>query len=74
MIDFLEYIYTKGIRKVTICGGDPLTRPDILDLLKKIKEIGFFISLDTVGTSIIKSIEKAGKIIINKIDVKQLVK
>ena len=35
IVAFLKYAYNKGINKVTLCGGDPLTRKDILDLLKK---------------------------------------
>jgi len=50
---FLNAAKKKGYTKVTFCGGDPLSRPDIIDLLKKIKTLGFFISLDTVGTPIL---------------------
>ncbi len=56
IIDFLRFVYTKGVRRVTLCGGDPLTRCDIIPLLEKMKEIGFWISLDTVGSSIIKDV------------------
>lgn len=56
IIDFLQFVYTKGVRRVTLCGGDPLTRCDIIPLLEKMKEIGFWISLDTVGSSIIKDV------------------
>lgn len=52
---FLISAKKRGFTKVTFCGGDPLSRPDIIDLLKKVKEIGFFISLDTVGTPILGS-------------------
>lgn len=74
IIEFLNYVYKKGVNRVTLCGGDPLTRPDILDLLKQVKDIGYYISLDTVGTSIIKEFENNGKILVNKIDAKELVK
>lgn len=72
LISFLKYVYEQGIKSVTLCGGDPLTRKDIIDLLKQIKGIGYTISLDTVGTSLIKNIEKNGNIIIEKTSPKEL--
>lgn len=74
IVSFLKYAYKNGTRKVTLCGGDPLTRKDIIDLLKKIKKIGFKISLDTVGTSIIRAIKQNGNTIIKKTSAKQLAK
>ena len=72
IINFLEYAYKLGIKKVTICGGDPLTRKDIIELLKRIKSIGFKISLDTLGTNIIKDVKMKNKIVYNKISAKEL--
>jgi len=67
IIKFLKYAYKKNIKKVTLCGGDPLAREDIIELLKQIKSIGYYISLDTVGTPILKDVEKNGKILTKKI-------
>lgn len=50
---FLNAAKDKGFTRVTLCGGDPLSRPDIINLLKEIKALGFFIALDTVGTPIL---------------------
>ena len=72
LINFLDFAYKKGIKKVTLCGGDPLTRADIIDLLERIKKIGFSISMDTLGTSLIKDIKQNGKIIIKKTDVQKI--
>lgn len=72
IVKFLKYAYKKGIKKVTFCGGDPLTRKDIMVLLKKVKKIGYSITLDTVGTALIKNIEKNKQIIIKKIDASQI--
>ena len=72
IIKFLKYAFEHGIHKVTLCGGDPLTRNDIFDLLLKIKKIGYYISLDTLGTIIIKDMIVAGRIV-KKIDVKKFV-
>lgn len=73
LVDFLKYAYNRGVSKITLCGGDPLTRPDIIELLKELKDIGFMISLDTLGTSIIKDVIVNEKEVINKIDLKKLI-
>ncbi len=74
LIDFLKFAYNYGVKKVTICGGDPLTRPDIVNLLEKIKNIGFYISMDTVGSPILRDIEINGKVITKKIESRKLAK
>lgn len=74
IISFLKYAYSRKIDRVTLCGGDPLTRHDILELLKRIKDIGFYISMDTVGLNINRDIEKNGEVIYPKIDASQLSK
>ena len=72
ILNFLKYANKKGIKKLTVCGGDPLTRPDIIDLLKQIKEIGYYISLDTLGTSILKEVKINSKLVIPKTSAKDL--
>mgnify|MGYP004633774019 CR=1 FL=1 len=66
IVEFLKYAYNEGINKVTLCGGDPLTRKDIINILEQIKSIGYLISLDTIGTSIIKNIVHNDKIVFKK--------
>ena len=61
-----------GVDKITLCGGDPLTRSDIIDLLEKIKKIGFNISLDTVGTSILNDVVCGDRVIAKKTDAKKI--
>lgn len=73
LVSFLKHAYEKGLRKVTLCGGDPLTRDDIIDLLQKLKKIGYNISLDTVGISIISDVT-IGNNIIKQINVEKLAK
>lgn len=53
LLAFLAFAAQAGATRVTVCGGDPLSRPDILDLLQGIKELGLLISLDTVGTPLL---------------------
>ena len=71
IIDFLKYAHTKGISKVTLCGGDPLTRKDILHLIKEIKNIGMSISIDTLGTPFIRDV-KVNNDIINRIAIEEI--
>ena len=73
IIDFLKYIYKKGVKRVTFCGGDPLTREDIIELLSETKTIGFNISLDTLGSTIIED-RVVGNKVLKKIDVEKLAK
>jgi MoaA/NifB/PqqE/SkfB family radical SAM enzyme len=67
---FLIAAKKRGFSKVTFCGGDPLSRPDIIELLKKVKGLGFFISLDTVGTPILGDATTIfyGRSLVEKID------
>ena len=73
ILKFLRYAYESGIKSITLCGGDPLTRNDIIGLLSEIKNIGYYISLDTLGTSIVKAIQIKNKKI-NMINVELLSK
>ena len=68
ILDFLKYARNKGIKKVTICGGDPLIRSDIIELLEEIKSYGYSISLDTIGTPLIGDVVINNKVICKKIN------
>lgn len=49
---FLDYCNQRvPITKVTLCGGDPLSRPDIVTLVRSIAELGIPAKLDTVGSA-----------------------
>lgn len=47
------YIHRFETKKVTISGGDPLMRKDIIRLLDDLMSLGIDISVDTVGLSIV---------------------
>lgn len=51
--DFFKFLDgRKGLLDgVAITGGEPLLQPDLRDFIIKIKEKGFFVKLDTNGTS-----------------------
>jgi molybdenum cofactor biosynthesis enzyme MoaA len=53
VLEFLTAVRQTPLRKVTVGGGDPLSRPDIIELLDCIHQLGFTINLDTVGTALI---------------------
>lgn len=72
LVKFLEFAYNVGVNKVTLCGGDPLTREDIIELLEKIKAIGFNVSLDTVGSPIIKNAVRDRNITVKQIDAEKI--
>ncbi len=52
MIDEVEEFLPKRVGLldgVCITGGEPLLQPDIVDFIKKIKEMGYLVKLDTNG-------------------------
>lgn len=71
---FLRYAKSMGLDKVTLCGGDPLSRPGILDLVQEIKELGFYIQLDTVGTPLLGDTQSIffGNISVAEVDAQRL--
>lgn len=57
--DVLAKIYSEGfsglIKNVSITGGDPLHPkhvPQVLELVKKLKELGFYINIEAAGTRV----------------------
>lgn len=64
-----------GLEKVTFGGGDPLSRPDLLDLLHLAKDIGYRVHLDTVGTTFLGEASTIyyGRLTFGRFDVSNLV-
>jgi pyruvate formate lyase activating enzyme len=50
--DILDFLKSRvgRLEAVTISGGEPAIHEDLPDFAKKIKEMGFFVKLDTNGT------------------------
>jgi pyruvate formate lyase activating enzyme len=48
----LQYLNPrKGfVNAVVLCGGEPILQPDIKNFVKQIKDLGFFVKLDTNGS------------------------
>lgn len=55
IVSFLEQIKPPFIQKITLAGEDPLSRPDILQLIDSCHKLGFRIHLDTVGTNFLSA-------------------
>lgn len=54
LIDFLKTLSRSiRIKKVTVGGGEPLLRTDLIPMLQELKEMDMSISLDSVGMSLI---------------------
>lgn len=51
---FLEYARKNGLEKVTLSGGDPLTRTDIKKIIEKCLELQLKVNLDTLGLPFIE--------------------
>jgi pyruvate formate lyase activating enzyme len=49
--DFFSFLKEKRglIDACVICGGEPTINPDLKDFIKKIKDLGFLVKLDTNG-------------------------
>ncbi|MBF0130745.1 MAG: radical SAM protein, partial [Alphaproteobacteria bacterium] len=41
-----------GVKVLILSGGEPLLRPDIFDISRRAKEMGFYVGLSTNGTLI----------------------
>lgn len=53
VLSFLDDAVAIGLEQVTFSGGDPLSHPDILEILDGAKALGLFIKVDTVGTALL---------------------
>ncbi len=51
-IDFFEFLKTRQgkLDGVVITGGEPCLQKDLIDFIKRIKDMGFLVKLDTNGT------------------------
>ena len=72
IIKFVKYLKNHTtIKKITVGGGDPLSRKDIIDILKCIKKEGFKINMDTTGLPFLNDtkIMLNGRGVCKKIDI-----
>ena len=51
--DFLAFLKEKQglLEGVVLCGGEPTLNPDLPELIKKIKDLGFLVKLDSNGSN-----------------------
>uniref|UniRef100_A0A7C4M0Q7 Anaerobic ribonucleoside-triphosphate reductase activating protein n=1 Tax=candidate division CPR3 bacterium TaxID=2268181 RepID=A0A7C4M0Q7_UNCC3 len=69
--DFLEKRKEK-LDAVVITGGEPTLQPDIIEVIKRIKKMGFLIKIDTNGSKpkVIKNIIRSGLVDYIAMDIK----
>jgi MoaA/NifB/PqqE/SkfB family radical SAM enzyme len=48
----LDDLKANGVKVLILSGGEPLLRPDIFEISKRAKEMGFYVGLSTNGTKI----------------------
>lgn len=48
--DVMDDLKAYGVPVLILSGGEPLMRPDIFDISKRAKELGFYVGLSTNGT------------------------
>lgn len=73
--NFLRFLHDNNVaNKITFAGGDPLSRPDIIQLLILSKNLGFRIHLDTVGSPLLGNTRTIfyGKHSIGKVEAESL--
>jgi MoaA/NifB/PqqE/SkfB family radical SAM enzyme len=58
LLDFVASAMQTGVDQVTLSGGDPLTHPELLPILKGIFNCGLRIKVDTVGTALLTDAPK----------------
>ena len=61
IITFLEYAKNEGLERVTLSGGDPLTRTDIDKIISKCIDLNLKVNMDTVGLPFISDTKILGE-------------
>ena len=74
LLRFLVDMRSLGFRRVTFCGGDPLSRRDFLDITAEAHGAGFAVKIDSVGTPILGRAETQffGQESVPRIDLSEL--
>lgn len=72
ILNFLKQLDSERIEKITVSGGDPLIRPDIIELLSEIKGLRYKINMDTVGTGLLANTESVSGKTVKQIDAQKL--
>ncbi|MBF0562206.1 MAG: heme d1 biosynthesis radical SAM protein NirJ [Alphaproteobacteria bacterium] len=48
----MDDLYASGTRVLILSGGEPMLRPDLFEISRRAKEMGFYVALSTNGTLI----------------------
>jgi MoaA/NifB/PqqE/SkfB family radical SAM enzyme len=54
LLDVLTRVHQAGVRQINVSGGDPLTRPDIVEILAHAKSLGLVVYVSTDGVRLLK--------------------
>jgi 7-carboxy-7-deazaguanine synthase len=65
MENILERVASFACSHVCVTGGEPLAQPGCLELLKKLNDLGFFVSLETSGARDISEVDKRTMIVMD---------
>jgi heme d1 biosynthesis radical SAM protein NirJ len=52
VFDVMDDLYAFGVRVLILSGGEPLMRPDIFEISRRAKAMGFYVGLSSNGTLI----------------------
>lgn len=71
LLDFIPETIEIGVTQATLSGGDPLTHPEITDIILRIAELGLRVKVDTVGTAFLGEapIKFFGRGLAEKVDI-----
>ena len=47
--DIMRKVYDLGVRHVTVTGGEPLAKPNVLQLMQRLADASFSVSVETSG-------------------------
>ena len=62
VLTVMQDLKAYGVPVLILSGGEPLLRPDILDIGRKAKDMGFYVGLSTNGTLIDHLVERDQKV------------
>jgi hypothetical protein len=53
VVAFARLAQAEGVSQATLSGGDPLFHPEIVAIIRGLKEVGLTVKIDTVGTALL---------------------
>ncbi len=63
VLDVISRVSKAGVRRINVSGGDPLTRPDIVEILEHAKSLGLFVYVSTDGVRLLKLHDRLDRVV-----------